>query len=97
MWLLVSAELFHSAPLGPYLLYFDLENVHTYMSKRERSYYLTVIVYAVEVTFKIEGDIFKHIIACCSLFYKGIKDSPRLRFRILPVCGVFSCLGMPGA
>ncbi len=27
----------------------------------------------------------------------GIKISPRLRFRMLPVGGVFSCLGTPGA
>lgn len=27
----------------------------------------------------------------------GIKDEPRLRLRMLPVGGVFSCLGMPGA
>lgn len=67
------------------------------MSNKERFYDLTVIVCAVEVAFKIEGDIFKHIIVCCSFCYKDIKDSPRLRFRILPVCGVFSCLGMPGA
>lgn len=67
----------------------------------ERSYLFTYYIYSFSENHiqwcyicSQRIDIIKHLHA---YYILGIKDSPRLRFRMLPVCGVFSCLEMPGA